>query len=78
MAASLQAILDAELVAGNVVAEVSDWPPKCELFVLLRRPFARRYAADGGLQFAEVNDSHYWKAEYRFDGGVQVLACGFK
>lgn len=78
MPVPLQAILEAELAAGNRIAEVSSWPPKCSLLVILQRPFASKYAAAAGVEFAELNDSHYWKAEYRYNGGAQVLACGFK
>jgi hypothetical protein len=80
MARPLQEILEAELVAGNTIAEVSSWPPKCGLLVILRRPFARAYELTPDLEFAEINDTHYWKSEYRYKGGVQVqaLACRFR
>ncbi|WP_280151985.1 hypothetical protein [Piscinibacter sp. XHJ-5] len=78
MPSPLQAILEAELAAGNEVAEVSSWPPKCSLLVILRHPFNSKHTAAAGVEFAEINDSHYWKAEYRYNGGAQVLACGFK
>lgn len=78
MAAPLQRILDAELAAGNEVTEVSAWPPKCALLVILRRPFSQTYAEDNNVEFSETNDSHYWKAEYQFKGGLQTLACGFR
>jgi len=78
MASPLQAILDAELAGGNEVAEVSAWPPKCQLLVILRHPFQTSYAGSEEVEFASINDTHYWKAEYRYKGGLQTLACGFE
>lgn len=78
MASPLQAILEAELASGNEVGEVSAWPPKCELLVILRHPFQRSYSTSEEVEFAMINDSHYWKAEYRYKDGVETLACGFK
>jgi hypothetical protein len=73
----LKSILDAELAAGNTIAEVADWPPKCSLLIILRRPFHQRYAETADVEYADINDRHYWKAEYRYKGGQQCLACGF-
>ena len=77
LAAPLRVILDAELARGNVIDEVADWPPRCELLVILRRPFAARYAAGPGMVYTVIEDRHYWKSEYSMDGGRQALACGF-
>ena len=77
MAVPLQAILEAELAAGNAVAEISSWPPQCELLVILRHSFRSAPIQPAEVAFAEVNDGHYWRSEYRYKGGVQVLACGF-
>ena len=78
LAASLQIILDAELAAGNVVQEVSMWPPVCELLIVLRRPFRQAYPTPPGVRYLPLNDPHYWQAEYSLDDGRQVLACAFK
>lgn len=78
MAAPLQRILEAELARGNTIAEVSAWPPKCRLLVLLKRPFSGCYDAPGEVEYAKIDDRHYWKSEYRFNDGEEVLACGFK
>jgi hypothetical protein len=77
LAPPLQAILDAELCSGNEVVEASDWLPKCELLVILRHPFRRAYATSTSVKFVEINDPHYWKAEYRYNGGMHTLACKF-
>jgi len=53
------------------------WPPKCEVLVLLAEPFLGTYPASSEVQYREINDSHYWKAEFRFNEGAQLLCCGF-
>lgn len=78
MVEPLQAILEAELAYGNEIREVTAWPPKCELLVILKRPFYQAYSASSEVEFAAIEDSHYWKSEYRFQGGKQTLACGFR
>ncbi len=78
MAAPLQGILEAELAFGNTIAQVSDWPPKCQLLVILRSPFHRDYLPLHEIEFATIDDPHYWKAEYNYKEGQQTLACGFK
>ena len=77
MATPLQAILEKELASGNTISEVSAWPPKCSLLVILRRPFSGGHPGHPDVEYAEINDSHYWKAEYRYKGGIEALACGF-
>ena len=77
LVAPLKKILDAELARGNTVQEVSDWPPKCQLIVILKRPFHRPYELEPHVEFRELNDPHYWKSEYSYRGGTQVLACSF-
>lgn len=78
LAAPLRVILDAELARGNAIDEVMDWPPHCELLIILRRPFATAYPLAPGVTFTAVEDRHYWKSEYHHhDGGRQILACGF-
>lgn len=77
MAPPLQSILEAELARGNEVVEVADWPPKCQLLVILKIPFQKSYLPLPEVEYADINDSHYWKAEYNFKGGLQCLACRF-
>ncbi|KRD48612.1 hypothetical protein ASE52_14875 [Acidovorax sp. Root275] len=77
LAAPLRVILEAELARGNTIDEVADWPPQCELLVILRRPFAAAYPTRPGVEFTAIEDRHYWKSEYNLDGGRQTLACGF-
>lgn len=77
MALPLQTILDAELLAGNRIVEVTDWPPKCELLVILARNFLSKSILAEDVSFHKIDDPHYWKSEFRYKGGVQVLACRF-
>lgn len=39
MASPLQTIHEAELLAWNRIVEVTAWPPKCELLVILAKNF---------------------------------------
>lgn len=75
MAAPLQRLLYAELQAGNRIAEVSSWPPKCRLLVILESRFKNVEAVPSDVTFHELHGPHYWRAEYRYDGGTEVLAC---
>ena len=75
MAPPLQAILKSELARGNRIAEVGDWPPGCDLLVILSRPFARRYMPAPGVTYRDIDDPHYWKAEYSYER--ECLACQF-
>src|SRR5688572_16096873 len=76
MPGPLQAILEAELAAGNEISKVSALPRKCSLLVILRRPFKCNYAAVPGVDFAEINDSHYRKEEYRYGGARRCWRAG--
>lgn len=62
---ALQAILAAELAVGNEVVETGQgWPDPDSVFVRVRRPFATLpRALPDGVQFHELNDPHWWKAE---------------
>lgn len=44
---------------------------------VLENEFQRSYAIGEGDEFAVFNDSHYWLAEYRRQGGVRAIACKF-
>lgn len=77
MSVPLQEILDSELANGNKVTEISSWPPKCHLLVILKKPFHKSYLPSPNVEYLVVNDIRYWKAEYRYKGGKECLACGF-
>jgi len=74
---ALRAVLDAELAAGNEVAEQSaDWPEPGSVFVRMREPFrARIEPVPDGVVFSELDDPHWWKAEYATGRPRHVIAC---
>ena len=76
----LREILDLELAAGNRIRETWEggWPHVGVVAVSLSRPFLspiRRSSAR--LEFRDVDDPHYWKAEYYDAAANQLLVCGF-
>ena len=74
---ALMAILEEEITMGNLVVEVSAWPPKCRLFVQIERPFQRCYATGAGIVHTVLNDPHYWPEDYSTADGSECLACRF-
>ena len=75
----LRSILESEVALGNEVVETSDsWPGESSVFVMLRRPFMRGYSGlPSFVVFRDIDDRHYWKAEFvdvRFE---HILACRF-
>lgn len=77
LAPGLLEILQAELAFGNEIQEATAWLPHCHMLLILKRRFCKKHPLLPGISFAEINDYHYWQAEYRFEDGQQVLACGF-
>ncbi len=78
MTGPLKAVFEAEIAAGNAFKEEwFDWPEGWHS-VLLMRPFGTPIRRDlAGVEFVNINDPHYWKAEYRDFGNCEVLACMF-
>jgi RimJ/RimL family protein N-acetyltransferase len=74
---ALTTILQAELQAGNEIAETArGWPDADSLFVRLRQPFRTRPTAlPGGVTYMELNDPHWWKAEFSTRSPRHILAC---
>ncbi|MBN2245202.1 MAG: hypothetical protein JW755_05090 [Candidatus Aminicenantes bacterium] len=71
----LQAILDLELQAGNLVFQASqDWPDPGSIFITFSQPFHRTYAVKDPVKYSEPNDPHYWKADYSCGKPVHILA----
>jgi RimJ/RimL family protein N-acetyltransferase len=66
LAPPLRTLLDAELAAGNEVAETgSGWPDADSVFVRLKRPFVVTPAAlPPDVTYARLDDPHWWRAEY--------------
>lgn len=73
----LRALLQAELAAGNEIAESgAGWPEPDSLFVRLKHPF--RVAPAGlpaGIRYARIDDPHWWEAEYSSESPRHILAC---
>jgi hypothetical protein len=76
---ALKAILEKELGHGNVVFETwRGWPKPETICVSLRRPFLMTHLPlPEGVAFREVNDPHYWKAEYWHEPSHHMLVCRF-
>lgn len=73
----LRQILDAELAAGNEIVETGGgWPDVDSIFVRLRDQFRTRPdPVPAELTYAELNDPHWWRAEYSSRSPRHVLAC---
>ena len=80
LSSEMKQILDAEIQAGNEIKEtyqggfskVSD----DHVFVFLKYPFKGQYDVSG-ICYREINDPHYWKAEYDDDINHQTIACNY-
>src|SRR5262245_22493946 len=75
----LREIMELEIEAGNEVVEThAGWPNAASIFVSLRRPFlVKPHTLPSGVVFREVNDPHWWKAEYFHEPSAHILACRF-
>jgi hypothetical protein len=73
---SLIPIFDAELAAGNEVAEWrTGWPDPDSVFVRLRKSFLVEHRdLPSSVTFAESNDPHWWKSEYSSAKPRHILA----
>jgi len=75
--AGLKSIVKSELSLGNKISEVSTaWGGQEALLIVMAFPFKKTYT-ETGVIYHELNDPHYWKAEYRYDISKQILACRF-
>jgi RimJ/RimL family protein N-acetyltransferase len=73
---SLRRILDAELAAGNEVAETGGgWPDSDSVFVRLHEPFRTKPdPLPPGVIYTEPNDPHWWRADYSSVSPRHILA----
>jgi len=75
-------ILDEELLKGNFICETfkGDWPlknPESKM-IFLAKPFCVKPQKElKGIKYTEVNDPHYWKAEYYDINDNSFLCCKF-
>ena len=82
LSANLYAILQDEIAAGNEVCETSTGGfSNCldnHLFVWLKYPFKTPIRNNlPGIVYRNIDDRHYWKAEYDDTENHQTLACKF-
>ncbi len=74
---SLSIILIAEIKLGNEIVETSKgWPTENTIIVFLKMPFFGMYEIEK-IDYCNIDDIHYWKAEYRDTLTNHVLACKF-
>ena len=76
----LYEILQLELKAGNEIVETyeGDWPYPNSIMIFLGKPFKtsiQRELTD--IKFNNINDPHYWKAEYVDLNNKMWLCCKF-
>ncbi len=76
----LRVLLDAELAAGNRIAETTQgWPLPDSVLVLLTAPFYNTpEQLPPGVKLIDVNDPHWWKQEYRHAASGCALACRYR
>ncbi len=77
--AGLRRIMDAELAARNEVEDcVLGWGNPRAVLVLFRHPFRAKWEKlPDGVRYREVNDPHWWKAEYVHEETLGCVACRF-
>jgi hypothetical protein len=75
----LRVLLEAEVAAGNQVAETSKgWPLPDSIRVLLNAPFYNSpEQLPPGVRLVDVNDPHWWKQEYKHLASGSALACRY-
>lgn len=79
----LKDILELELAAGNKVVETyeskdSAFPMPNATMIFLEKPFKTPIQKDvGKIEYRDINDPHYWKAEYFDEENRQFLCCKF-
>ena len=76
----LRLILYKELKKGNEIVETyrGDWPNKDTLMIFLKRPFITHINIElEGITYSEINDRHYWEAQYYDEKNNQFLICKF-
>ena len=76
----LREIMEKELAAGNEIRETwhGDWPYKGVVAVSLKKPFLTPVEKNlPDIMFYNLNDIHYWKAEYYDKKNNMMLICNF-
>ena len=78
----MKEILEEELKAGNEIVETYQGgftnTSSEHIFIFLKYPFKVKIQNNlKGITYREINDIHYWKAEYTDEKNHQTLACNF-
>lgn len=78
----MKEILEKELEAGNEIVEASQGrftnASTEHIFIFLKYPFKTKIQNNlNEIIYKEINDRHYWKAEYTDEKNHQTLACNF-
>jgi hypothetical protein len=79
----LKDILELELKAGNTIVETyeskeSSFPIPNATMIFLDKPFKTPIRKDlQNIEYRDINDPHYWKAEYFDEENRQFLCCKF-
>ena len=80
---ALKHILELELKAGNTIVETyeskdSSFPMPDATMIFLGKPFQTPIQSDlKNIEYRDINDPHYWKAEYFDEENRQFLCCKF-
>jgi hypothetical protein len=80
----LKTILEMELKAGNKIVETyeskdSKFPMPNATMIFLGQSFITPIQENlPNIEFRNINDPHYWKAEYFDKENIQFLCCGFE
>lgn len=80
---ALKDILELELKAGNKIVETyqskdSTFPMPNATMIFLGKEFRTPIQKDlDNIEYREINDPHYWKAEYFDKDTLQFLCCKF-
>lgn len=76
----LEKILYNELKAGNKIREISvgGFGDEKHLYIILNKTFITKIMNNyNNIKYMEINDPHYWKAEYTDIKNKQTIACPF-
>jgi hypothetical protein len=74
---TLTEILNQEVELGNEIEETSKgWPDEKTIIIFLKKPFIAQYKFEN-VEYRNINDPHYWKAEYEDHLTKHLLACKF-
>lgn len=82
LSVELKEILKKELEAGNEIVETSQGrftnDSTEHIYIFLKYPFKTEIQNNlNEIIYREINDRHYWKAEYTDEKNHQTIACNF-